>query len=340
MRKDIAAVIIVLAIAGVILVVGTGGGDTTAFLRNTPALPEEVVTVAWSPYESTALFWIALEEGFFSENRINVSLKRYDSGAEALEGVAEGEADLCVGTTEFPLVGKAFSNTPVRALGTIDKGNFIYLVARKDRIQNTSDLRGKRIGTTSGTVAEFHLGRYLTLHGMGMQDITLTDVRTPEGWVNDVADGKIDAIATAQPFANAARDRLGDNAMVLPLQSSQPLFALVIASDDWIAAHPETAARLLTSLAQAEEYAHTHPAESRDIVRKRLDLDFGYMDTVWQQNQFSLTLDQSLVLAMEDEARWMITNNGTNATTVPDFRHYIHTGALESVKPGSVNIIR
>ena len=49
------------------------------------------------------------------------------------------------------------------------------------------------------------------------------------------------------------------------------------------------------------------------------------MDTVWQQNRFSLTLDQSLVLAMEDEARWMIANNLTNATAVPDFRQYIYT---------------
>ena len=64
------------------------------------------------------------------------------------------------------------------------------------------------------------------------------------------------------------------------------------------------------------------------------------MDTVWQQNQFSLTLDQSLVLAMEDEARWMIANNLTNATAVPDFRQYIYTDGLESVRPGSVNIIR
>ena len=340
MNKGIALVLVVLAIAGVILFATTGGGDAAGIRGNVPLPPEEPVTVAWSPYESTALFWIAVEQGFFSGNGINVTLKKYNSGNAALQGVVDGEADLCVGTTEFPLVGGAFSAAPVRALGTIDKGNFIYLVARRDRIQNASDLRGKRIGTTRGTVAEFHLGRYLTLHGMGMQDITLVDVNTPKSWVNDVAEGKIDAIATAQPYANAARDRLGNNAMVLPIQSSQPLFALVISTGDWIRAHPGPAARFLGSLAQAEEYAHAHPAESQEIVRERLDLDYGYMDTVWQQNQFSLTLDQSLVLAMEDEARWMIQNNVTNATVVPDFRQYIYTGSLESVKPGSVNIIQ
>jgi hypothetical protein len=42
---------------------------------------------------------------------------------------------------------------------------------------------------------------------------------------------------------------------------------------------------------------------------------------------------------MEDEARWMIANNLTNSTAVPDFRRYMYPDALESVRPGSVRII-
>jgi NitT/TauT family transport system substrate-binding protein len=43
---------------------------------------------------------------------------------------------------------------------------------------------------------------------------------------------------------------------------------------------------------------------------------------------------------MEDEARWMINNNLTTEKTVPDFLDYIYIDGLESIKPGSVNIIR
>jgi NitT/TauT family transport system substrate-binding protein len=64
------------------------------------------------------------------------------------------------------------------------------------------------------------------------------------------------------------------------------------------------------------------------------------MDTVWQQNQFTLSLDQSLVLAMEDEARWMIKNNLTTERQVPNFLDYIHEDGLKAVKPELVNIIR
>jgi NitT/TauT family transport system substrate-binding protein len=197
----------------------------------------------------------------------------------------------------------------------------------------------ERTGTTVGTIAEFHLGRFLVLHGMGMRDIILVDVRTPEGWVNEVVDGNIDAISTAQPYAREARNQLGDNAQFWPAQSRQPLFALVISTDDWIEEHPDEVEQFLEAHVMAEEYAIEHPEEAKQIVQERLDLDPAYMEMVWSQNQFAVTLDQSLILAMEDEARWMITNNLTNATEVPDFRRYVYEEGLRAVKPGSVRII-
>lgn len=311
---------------------GKSGNDTKAPLKD--------ITVSYSPFESGALFWIAEDQGYFRQNGLNLTLKKYDSGSASLNGLVNGEADITVGVTEYPLVWKAFEGARVRAIGNIDKGNFIYIVARKDRIGDVPDLKGKRVGTTVGTVAEFHLGRFLTLHGMNMTDVTIVDVKTPEGWVNEVVEGNIDAISTAQPYAREARDRLGDNALFWPAQSSQPLFALVISRDEWIASHPEEAERFMAALVKAEEFAVNNPAGARAIVMERLTLDPDYMDMVWSQNQFAVTLDQSLILAMEDEARWMIANNLTNATEVPDFRNYIYEEGLEGVKPGSVNIIR
>jgi len=303
--------------------------------------PTEPITVAFSPFESTALFWIAADQGFFNRHGLDITLRHFDSGAAALDSVMNGDADLCVGTTEYPLVRQAFANASVRTLAVIDKGDFIYLVGRKDRgIRSVQDLRGKRVGTTIGTISEFHLVRYLNLHNMTLKDITLVDLATPAEWVNATADGDIDAIATAQPYANEARDRLGENAVIWPIQSDQPLFALVVAGDLWIERHPDTARRFLQSLADAEKYLTTHPsAESRAIVQRRLNLKPEYMDTVWQQNRFSLSLDRSLIAAMEDEGRWMIANRLTNATAVPDFRKYIDITGLKQVMPDAVTIL-
>jgi NitT/TauT family transport system substrate-binding protein len=301
----------------------------------------ESITVAYAPFESSALFWIAQDQNFFSRNGLNITTRKYDTGVGSLDGMVNGEADLAVGTNEFPLVGRALQKEKIRTIGSIAKSEFIYLVGRKDRgIQQVSDLKGKRVGTTLRTIAQFYLGRFLELNGMSIDDITLVEVKTPEEWVNAVVNGDIDAVVTAQPYASAARDRLGANAVVWSAQSSQPLQTQVIATDEWITEHPELVDRFLKSLALAEEFAILNPVEAKAIVQKRLDLDAAYMETVWSQNQFSLSLDQSLIAAMEDEARWMIENNLTTETEVPDFLDYIYVDGLEAIRPNAVNIIR
>jgi ABC-type nitrate/sulfonate/bicarbonate transport system substrate-binding protein len=105
------------------------------------------------------------------KNGINLTLIKYDFGAASLI-----KEKWTLRRSTSSLVRKP--RMRVRAIGNIDKGEFIYLVARKDRIRNETDLKGMRVGTTAGTVAEFHLGRFLTLHGMTLQDVTLVDVKT------------------------------------------------------------------------------------------------------------------------------------------------------------------
>ena len=301
----------------------------------------ESITIGYSPFEQTALLWIAEDQHFFEANGLNVTLRKYDTGVGSLDGMLNGETDITVGVTEFPTVGRAFQKERIRIIGTIAKIEQIYLVGRKDRgIKNVSDLKGKRVGTTLRTIAHFYLGRFLTLHGMNMKDITLVDVKTPAEWVNAVANGDIDAIATAQPYANSAKERLGANAVIWPAQGNQPIFGLIVSTDEWITNHPEPVNRFLKSLVQAEEYAIRNPAEAKAIVQKRLNLDAVYMETVWSQDQFSLSLDQSLILAMEDEARWMISNNLTDEKKTPDFLNYIYLDGLNTIRPESVNIIR
>jgi NitT/TauT family transport system substrate-binding protein len=95
----------------------------------------------------------------------------------------------------------------------------------------------------------------------------------------------------------------------------------------------------LKALAQAEEFTNNNPSQAKTIVKNQMNYTDSHMETVWNQNQFSLSLDQPLVSALEGEARWMIRNNLTNQTNMPNFLNNIYLNGLMSVKPESVNII-
>jgi NitT/TauT family transport system substrate-binding protein len=159
----------------------------------------------------------------------------------------------------------------------------------------------------------------------------------PTQYVNAITNGTVDAIVSIQPTVGTIQSQLGTNAVTWSLQSEQPAYLTLVCRSDWATQHPDLVIRFLKSLSQAEDYLINHKEAAQAIVEKRLNQTIS-QDT-WSNNQYTLSLDQSLILAMRDEAQWLISNNLTNATSVPNFLDYIYSNGLESVKPGAVNII-
>jgi NitT/TauT family transport system substrate-binding protein len=133
---------------------------------------------------------------------------------------------------------------------------------------------------------------------------------------------------------------MGTNVVSWQAQSGQQGYWNAICRQDWAARNPELIKRFLKSIDQAVEFTVYHPAEAKTIGQKRLNADDAYIASAWSDTQFSLSLDQSLITAMEDEGRWIITNNLTAEKTIPDFRYYLYREGLDEIKPESVNLIR
>lgn len=172
---------------------------------------------------------------------------------------------------------------------------------------------------------------------MNMGDVTLVDIK-PSQSVNVFDTGNVDAIMGLQSDIDKIRQEQADGKVIWPAQSGQLTCNLVAGRNDWVVNHPELINRFLKSLDQASDYLSDHPAEAKAILQKRLNYDDLYIANTWQEHQFSLSLDQSLIIAMEDEARWMINNNLTTERIIPDFQKYIYTTGLEEVKPELVKI--
>ena len=286
--------------------------------------PESVTIGLGSSAPGFTPFYVAQSQGFFARNGLELTIKSYASGQAAVQGLINGEVDLA-GTTEYPLVGCAFNKNPVSLFTTVNKNESFYLTGRKDRgIQNISDLKGKKIGLTRGTIAEFYLGRFLDLNGLKLTDVSLVNINQTAA-PDSISGTTVDAVLVSQPFSYNVGTRLGANGITWPAQSGQFVFQGVAAGNDWIAAHPKLVIQFLKALAQAEDFTNTHPEEAKATQRKLLsDSDAGFLDQSWSLQQFALSLDKSLVLAMEDEARWMIANNLTPEKTVPDVGKYIY----------------
>ncbi len=299
----------------------------------------ESINFATVPTAATTLIYIAQDQRFFAANGLSVNIKDYATGIATTDALLKGEMDISW-VAEFPFVKRAFAKEKMSIFAVVDRFNEQYLFGRKDRgIKTVSDLKGKRIGIPRNTIAEFYLGRFLELNGMNIRDVSLVDVPPPQS-MDAITRGGIDGVIAWEPYSSQIRVKLADRAVALPLQSNQPGFGAIVGRNDWINGHPEIVNRFLKSLAQAENYLIRNPAATKAILRKWLKFDDVFTETIWSENQFSLSLDQSLILAMEDEARWMIKNTLTTEKQIPDFLNYIYVDGLKAVKPEAVNIIR
>jgi NitT/TauT family transport system substrate-binding protein len=237
-------------------------------------------------------------------------------------------------------VGKAFQKEKILSIATIAKSLNELIIGRTDKgIKTFTDLKGKKVGVSRKTAAEFYLGRFLELNGMSTKEITLVDL-LPSQLQDALARGDVDAVIAWEPWASQIEKQMPNEKVFWPAQSNQLLYWNIIGIDTWVTNHPEIIKRLLVSLIQAEKYLLKHLNEGKAIVQTRLKYDDTYMAKVWSQQQSSITLDQALIAAMEDEARWMIKNNLTRERTVPDFTNYIYVDGLKAVKPEAVRIIR
>ena len=298
----------------------------------------DAIIIGGPALEQSAPIYIAENQGFFVRNGLNVTIRDdYPSGVGPVSDMVSEKLDISV-SAEYPVIAQVFNQKNISIIGTIDKYQNEELIGRRDRgIESISDLKGKKVGLPKNTICEFFLGRFLNLHGMSLGDVALVDLPASQS-IDAITNGSVDAIIYYQPYVYAIEKRLGDNGMIWQVQSNQLLYGVMSCRNDWAASHGEQINRLLKSLAQAEEYLIDHPGEAKAIVQKRLNFSDAYMATVWPNHQFTLSLDQSLLIAMNDEGRWMINNNLTTRKTVPYFRDYIYTKGLEEIKPESVNI--
>ena len=288
---------------------------------------------------SVPLVYIASDRGYFAATRLQVSVKEFPTGAAAIDALSKGDLDVAW-SAEFPLVRRAFAEKDISIIASTGKFGGEYLFGRKDRgIRSIPDLRGKKIGVPRNTIGEFYLGRFLELNGLSMREVSIVDVQ-PAHFMDAAMNGSVDAVVAFEPYSSEMRARQAGTMVAWSVQSSQPGYGIVAARSDWIRKHPQIVVRFLRSLAQADDYMVHHPRAGRDNFQRHAHYSDAVMATCWPEYTISLSLDESLIAAMEDEARWSIRNNRTRGKAVPDFRKSLYLDGLRTVKPDAVNVIR
>lgn len=332
MKKSVTTTIIVAVLVLIIIVV------IASCNRNTPQQNEKIV-IGTSRVALLSAFWIAENKGFFKEEGLNVEVREFESGRGALQEMLTSEAINMCAASQTPVVYNSFGRNDYAIIGgTVQSYNDDKVLVRLDRgIREPADLKGKTIGITGKSAGHFFLGLFLAYHRLQISDIKIIDMEAPF-LPQALADGQVDAIATWEPFIQKAMKSMGNKVLVLPSGGMYRKDFYFVARKDFIEKKPDAVRRFLRAIKKGINYLQNNRDEAIFIVGKRLNIDREVVDATWDELRFTLYLDQSIVISLEDEARWAIRNNITNAKKVPNYLDYIHSDALKAVDARAVKM--
>lgn len=300
--------------------------------------PPRDISIGIMPGIQATLIYIAQQEGFFKEYGLDVNVRDYALGVDALKGAASGEVDFGI-VAEFGYVASSFSLKDVDVLASIADLNDADLVGRKDKgVSLPADLKGKKFATKAGTQFHFLLGKYLELNGLSLQDVTIVTTNNPDESKAALLSGAADATILMEPYTDAARVELGASAFVDDVQSGQYYYWPLVARRQYLQDNGEEVKRVLRALVAAEEFVAEHPSVARRDASVGMGRDLAYVRMIWPRCRFRVTLPQSMVTSMEDEASWAIANGLFGATSMPNYLDSIQVEWLQDVAPGSVTL--
>ena len=93
--------------------------------------------------------------------------------------------------------------------------------------------------------------------------------------------------------------------------------------------------KVLRALDRAEQFIAKSPAEAKQMVIARTAVDAALLDTIFPSFTYRLSLNQSLISAMEGEGRWSIREGHASAKTVPNYLKLVDDGPLRSAVPSA-----
>jgi NitT/TauT family transport system substrate-binding protein len=251
-----------------------------------------------------------------------------------------GEVDLST-AADMPIMANTFKRDDFRVLCSIGHtDNGAWILARRDRgIAQPADLRGKRVATQEGSAVHYFLSSFLVYHKIPEEEVKivfLPAVELPGALVR----GEIDAFSMRNPFVAEAKAQLGDNAVELFEPHAYRQFFNLAMRVDALQSDPPVADAVVAALVRAARFIEADREDAIAVVAG--ELGPGRTDEVrgdWDRFVFDVTLGQSLIRCLENQARWAVRHGRTDAQAAPRFLRMLYPQALKRAAPGAFSVI-
>ncbi|MCW8889782.1 MAG: ABC transporter substrate-binding protein [Sedimenticola sp.] len=312
----------------------------TLSLGQADELPK--VRVGMVNFVGEATNYYAYKKGLFKAEGIDVIIKRNPAGVQSLKQVIRGEID--IGTVAptpiiFAAMGR-FDLPPdfhivASILESTSLNNVVILDSQK--IPHPRQLRGKRLALTPGTASEYFWHVFALANQIEPDGPVIVPMRVTE-MTEAARQGSIDAAVAWTPINLDIMRAAGAHARSYSGEDIYTTSWLVVARPDYIRQHPDRVEAYLRALGKAQEVMLSQPETVAETHAQKLNKSTDELSDLYALLEFDLSLNESLIINLSQQAVWA-KNNGYVSGEVPNFRNFINTDILESMRPENIRLL-
>jgi ABC-type nitrate/sulfonate/bicarbonate transport system substrate-binding protein len=263
-------------VVAVVLALGLFGATAgPAAAQEPPKLPTLDVVIG-NNFGHLPMF-VGVDKGLFKQHGVDVRLKVVSTGSDMVAAMQKREVQIGdMSVTTF--IKARHRGDPLKVIALIMNDattrSFdepLAIVARKGsgiRPGALEDLRGKRIGLAREQTSDEFFKMALSRRGMRYDEVTIENIMSPPALVPALAESKVDAIVSWEPFNTLVLERVPDSYVVMRGGGHLSYIMVATAHDPTLQESPQVVKSFIAGLAAASQYTRQHREEAVEIFAR------------------------------------------------------------------------
>jgi NitT/TauT family transport system substrate-binding protein len=251
-----------LMVLGALVACDRKGGQSS-----NDALYSGKITIGTETWPGYMPLYVAEDQGFFKEEGLDVTIKRYiglgELSKDYLAGKMQGRANLTLDA-----VNEALEGLSHRVVLAIDYSAGADAIVARKGIDTVSDFKGKKVAYEPGTLEEFFVGWALLQNEMSLSDIVPVHAN-PEESAQLLKAGQVDVGVSHEPFLSQSIQSGTAHAVYTSKDAPGLITDILTFRADFVEAHPGTIQAILRAYFKALVFWKAHPAEAYAVMAKK-----------------------------------------------------------------------
>ncbi|HZH60075.1 MAG TPA: ABC transporter substrate-binding protein [Metabacillus sp.] len=252
-------------------------------------------------------FRTAEKQGFFKNHGIEPQLTNFAMGIDTVNAVLTQQADTGIAADYVTINSLAKGDMVVVATLTRaneKSSNETQLLVNGD-IKKVSDLKGKKLGVSKGTVYEYVWDKYLKKNKIDVEEVTYVPYSTPDEAIVGMQKGDIDAVWIGGALTDKFKGIDGVHQLDDLLGAGVRIDSYLLADRAFVEKNPKAIENALKALNEGIVYVEGHKAETAKLAFEQLKVPEEDAQKDLERTNYVLGFTKEDADHLEEMKKWL-----------------------------------